>query len=231
LPARFSPPIDYLLRIARALDPPPQITSVNSNAPRGTFLPGLQKKKGTPILFAIFEQQYAFLLDISPHDDWSTDRLAKISYCNWGQRHVIKVKIDALLDGEGNPINLKDQERVFVRNTAINVPIEIDTGLYVFPRTGGVMANGYSAFIVKRCEKIWNSLAFFVVRRNRPGFKDYFENVSRKPLHENSEFRFRFLDTVKDWEYAIIEEKTLFAFLLPDYFGIAGTTGAPQILY
>jgi hypothetical protein len=35
-------------------------------------LPGLERKRGTPILFAIFEATHAFLLDLASHDDYQT---------------------------------------------------------------------------------------------------------------------------------------------------------------
>jgi hypothetical protein len=183
-------------------------------------LPTLERKKGTPILFGIFERQGAFLLDVATHDDWSTDRLARISYSNWPQRHFLKLPIDGLADDQGVRVSLKDHERVFVRNNAVNAPIEIEKGLYVYPRAGGVMANGYSKTVVRRSNRIWNSLAFFVIRRNRPGFKDYFEQQSGKPLPENPEFHFRFWTTGEDWEYAIVEEKSAAGFVLPNYFGV-----------
>jgi hypothetical protein len=60
-----------------------------------------------------------------------------------------------------------------------------------------------------------------LIRRNRPGFKDYFEQQSGKPLPENPEFHFRFWTTGEDWEYAIVEEKSAVGFVLPHYFGVA----------
>jgi hypothetical protein len=182
-------------------------------------LPG---SKNAPILFAIFEREHAFILDIASHDDWSTDRLARISYRNWGQRHFVVLKMDRLVSGRGDTVNLKDHERVFVRNCATNTSIKIEENLFVFPRTGGLAANGYSASVVRQCNKICNSLAFFGIRRHRPGFSEYFERRAGKPLPENPEFRFRFLETPQEWAYAIIEEKTLFPFLLPDGFGVVG---------
>jgi hypothetical protein len=81
-------------------------------------LPGLERKKDTPIVFAIFEPVNAFLLDLARHDDYQTDRLARISYGNWPERHFHRLPIDALTGGEGNQIDLKDQQRTTVRNNA-----------------------------------------------------------------------------------------------------------------
>jgi hypothetical protein len=106
-------------------------------------LPGLKNKRGSPILFAIFEQSDAFFLDIAAHDDWSTDRLARISYRNWNQRHFRVLPMDGLCDDQGNAISLQDWQRVNVRNNAVNCPIELAAGLFVSPQTGGVAANGF----------------------------------------------------------------------------------------
>jgi hypothetical protein len=98
-------------------------------------LPTLERKKGTPIVFGIFDRHEAFLLDVAPHDDWSSDRLARISYNNWPQRHFFRLAIDRLVDHQGAPITLTDQQRVSVRNNAINTPIEIEKDLYCVPKS------------------------------------------------------------------------------------------------
>jgi hypothetical protein len=184
-------------------------------------LPKLERKEGTPILFAIFERYDAFLVDVARHDDWSSDRLARISYSNWPQRHFFRLRIDGLVDDQGAQITLTDQQRVSVRNSAINTPIEIDKGLFVRPRAGGLAANGYSGSVVRRAVDIWNSLPLFVIRSMRPGFAEYFEQQFGKPLPPNPNFHFRFLDAHEDWQYAIVEENTPAAFLLPNHFGVA----------
>ncbi len=69
-------------------------------------LPGLQGEPGTPIVFAIFESAYAVLLDLAAHNDYQTDRLARISYANWPQRHFRKIA-DTLLDAKGNGLLLR----------------------------------------------------------------------------------------------------------------------------
>jgi hypothetical protein len=184
-------------------------------------LPTLEQKKGTPIVFGIFDRHEAFLLDVAPNDDWSSDRLARISYSNWPQRHFFQLQIDGLADNQGTRITLTDQQRVSVRNNAINTPIEIDNGLFVRPRAGGLAANGYSGSVVRRAIDIWNSLPLFVIRSRRPGFAEYFEQQFGKPLPANPDFRFRFLDVNEDWQYAIVEGDMAAAFLLPNYFGVA----------
>jgi hypothetical protein len=191
-------------------------------------LPGLQSRENTPILFCIFELESAFLLDIARHDDWSTDRLARISYGNWGQRHFAETKIDRLCVNSGTSIELEDWQRVNVRNAGVNTPIQIEKGLFVFPRMGGgLTANGFSGSIVTRCNAIWNSLILFEIRRRRPAFVEYFRQRTGKALPENPEFHFHFIDTGREWSYAIVEEKTLGGFLLPDYFGVAGMRNSP----
>ena len=183
-------------------------------------LPTLERKKGTPIVFGIFYLREAFLLDVAPHDDWSSDRLARISYSNWPQRHFLRMFITGLVGHQGNPIALSDEQRVSVRNNAINTPIEIDKGVFVHPRVGGLAANGYSQSVVRRADDIWNSLPLVVIRSRRAGFAEYFEQQCGKRLPTNPNFHFRFLDVHDDWHYAIIEESAPAGFLLPNHFGV-----------
>jgi hypothetical protein len=125
-----------------------------------------------------------------------------------------------LVDDRSVQITLTDEQRVFVRNNAINTPIEIEKGIFVRPRTGGLAANGYSHAVVRRAIDIWNSLPLFVIRSRRPGFAEYFEQQFRKPLPADPNFHFRFWDVHEDWQYAILEEGTPAAFLLPNNFGV-----------
>jgi hypothetical protein len=183
-------------------------------------LPGLAGKRGTPIVFGIFELDYAVLLDVARHDDYQTDRLAKISYGNWPGRHYVRMPIDRLVDGQGSTIDLKDQQRVGVRNNAVNTPIKIGDGIFVMSRAGGVAANGFAISVVRRSQEIWKSLALFTIRQHRPRFDEYFLESTGVPLPENPVFHFRFLSTEKDWSYGIVEERSKCVFWLPNYFGV-----------
>jgi hypothetical protein len=194
---------------------------LNEQGIHNLHLPGLEPKKGAPIVFAIFEPSLAFLLDLAGHDEYQTDRFARISSGNWPDRHFRKIHADALVDGKGNEINLNDQQRTDVRNRAINTPIKISDNTYVLPRAGGVAANGFAKIVISKGVAIWNSLRCFAIRRNRARFDEYYSEVTGRRLPEDPVFRFRFLETKTEWEYAILEEKTNFAFLLPNYFGIA----------
>jgi hypothetical protein len=184
-------------------------------------LPGLQRKKGTPIVFAIFEPACAFFLDLARHDDYQTDRLARISYANWPGQHFRKIMADGLTDGKGNEIDLKDQQRTFIRNGAINCPIKVTDGLYVTPNAGGVIANGFAHAVVSLSDWIWNSLSLFVIRRYRAGFEEYFLEATGKPLPTDPVFHFRMRDSKVDWVYLIVEEQTGSVFSLPNKFGVA----------
>ena len=177
---------------------------LNEQAIHHLHLPGLERKEGAPIVFAIFEPADAFLIDLARHDDYQTDRLARISYRNWPDRHFRKMPVDALVDGKGNEIDLPDQHRISVRNNAINVPIKIADRLFIKPSAGGVMANGFAHAVVRRSDDIWNSPSFFVIRRNRERFSEYFFEVAGKSLPENPVFRFRFLSTETEWELSLI---------------------------
>ena len=182
-----------------------------------------REKERNAIVFAIFDRHEVFLLDVARHDDWGSDRLARISYRNWPQQHFLRIPMTGLTDGQGNSITLTDEQRVYVRNNAINTPIEIEKGLFVFPRAGnGLAANGYSGSVVSRANGIWNSFPLFVIRSRRPGFAEYFEQQFGKSLPPNPNFHFRFLDVQENWQYAIVEENTSAGFVLPNNFGVTG---------
>jgi len=83
------------------------------------------------------------------------------------------------------------------------------------------MAKGFAQAVVRRSDQIFSSLSLFAARRYRERFDEYYLEVTGKPLLDDPVFRFKFLDTKTEWEYTIVEEKTTFAFLLPNYFGVA----------
>jgi hypothetical protein len=44
--------------------------------------------------------------------------------------------VDGLITDDGSEVDLKDQQRISVRNRAINSPIKVSDSLYVMPITG-----------------------------------------------------------------------------------------------
>jgi hypothetical protein len=58
-------------------------------------------------------------------------------YDNWPQRHFVRMPIDALVDRQGAEITLTDQQRVSVRNNAVNTPTEIEKGIFVAQEQAG----------------------------------------------------------------------------------------------
>ncbi len=155
-------------------------------------LPGLERKKGAPIVFAIFDASHAFLLDLARHDEYQTDRFARISYENWPQRHFLNMKVDHFMDGKGNEIDLNDQQRTDARNDAINIGIKMADHTYLWPRAGGIMANGFAQAVVRRSDQIWTSLSLFAIRRYRERFDEYYLEVTGKPLPDDPVFRFKY---------------------------------------
>jgi hypothetical protein len=121
-------PYDLTPDFARLKDEKHLDLLLNEQGIHQLHLPKLERKKGTPIVFGIFDHHEAFLVDVAPHGDWSSDRLARISYSTWPQRHFFRLPIDGLVDDQGVQITLTDEQRVFVRNNAINTPIEIEKG-------------------------------------------------------------------------------------------------------
>jgi hypothetical protein len=115
---------------------------------------------------------------------------------------------DRLVIDDGNEVDLKDQQRISVRNRAINSPIKVSDNLYVMPITGGVMRNGFAQTVVRLSDCIWNSLSLLAIRRYRAHFDKYFLDVTGKPLPSDPVFHFRMEDSKTDWIYVITEEQT-----------------------
>jgi hypothetical protein len=194
---------------------------LNEQGIHHVHLPGIRGKAGAPILFVIFEPAHAVFLDLARHDDYQTDRLARISYKNWPDRHFRKIMADRLVTDDGTQVDLKDQQRISVRNRAINSPIKVSDGLYVMPITGGVMRNGFAQTVGRLATSIWNSLSLFVIRRYRANFDKYFLDMTGKPLPCEPVFHFRMGDSKTEWMYVVAEEQTGSLFPLPNKFGVA----------
>nr|WP_272213512.1 hypothetical protein [Marinicella sp. W31]MDC2879471.1 hypothetical protein [Marinicella sp. W31] len=116
---------------------------------------GFVKRDG-PIIFAVFRQDKAFLIDVMTHQDWARE-------------HVIRVMVDWSNEGlvhemqgvHGLARTVNDSERQKLRSAQINTPIEIDGKVYM--PAGGMTASGVGVDAVRQADRVITDLEAFAL--------------------------------------------------------------------
>jgi hypothetical protein len=97
-------------------------------------------KQGTapePLLFAVFQQQTAYLIDIMKHGDWTRDHVLKVLATEWPDEGLIhEVKGGKGFKVIGPRHNYTEDERGLLQMNGINTPVQI--GHNVFMPAGGM---------------------------------------------------------------------------------------------
>lgn len=152
--------------------------------------------RGEYLLFAIFGDEYALLLDIISHPDsliagksggteWTSANLIKTIENNWPNiLEKTKLPIDLQLNGSGNTMHLSDEEIAQLTANHISFIVEGEKGFYI-PQLGitssgdsvlAVRAAQYDCNYAKRCqiyydahkEEIHHMFCELLLHRNKP---------------------------------------------------------------
>lgn len=162
-----------------------------------------------PLLFAIFKQSDAYLLDFGKHGDWYDDRFPKIAHYNWANaRLYFFVPGMKLLDPNkpGEKVEITTEMRKRLRNSRINTGIEIPEGL--------LMSLGATIRAELAANKVWNNIALFEIALQRSDFPELFRKETGKDYPTNPSFHFRFFHTALQNRYEIHESESNCSVLL-----------------
>jgi hypothetical protein len=138
---------------------------------------GFVKRTG-PLLFSVFTQDKAFLLEVFPeHGDWTDQRLVEISVRNWPLDGLF-IQLNGAL---GLSTQISTSERTQLRSAGIASPIEVDGKVY-FPRTMSLSSAGTSADATLKANHLLDSLES--IQRNfqeNPDFlRPEFEKIGKE---------------------------------------------------
>jgi hypothetical protein len=113
----------------------------------GTFIEadGFIERTG-PLLYARFNDQSAYFINILTHGAWTTQELLKIIHRNWPD----SIRSYRLKDVIGVANKFEDNQIKKLRNAQINTMIEVDEGAVYMGPGGGLAASGDSADAVRK---------------------------------------------------------------------------------
>jgi hypothetical protein len=161
-----------------------------------------------PLLFAMFKQSNAYLLDFGKHGDWYNDRFPKIAHYNWPTaRLYVFVEGMKLLDPNkpDEKVEITMEMRKHLRNSRINTGIEIPEGLLMTP---GITGSGVSTKVAMAANKVWNNIARFELELQRSDFPELFRKATGKDYPTNPSFHFRFSHTTLQNRCEIYESES-----------------------
>jgi hypothetical protein len=97
-------------------------------------------KRGDPLLFAIFMEDRAYLIDILGHNDFANDHLIRVLVSNWPNDNLV-VKRGGVLPGS-EPTT---EERRLVRSAGVDMAVKVDGYAFISGLTLGLTAAGTSS--------------------------------------------------------------------------------------
>lgn len=155
------------------------------------------------LLFAIFQADKAYLLDVSPHGEWTNERLVAIAVRNWPNARLFW-SLNAL--GPAQAVTQDDRQKL--RSVGVTTPIQVDGKVFI-AATGGITTAGTATQSVLRANNLLRALTDIERKiAADPGyFRPQVEN-SGWAYPENPEFHAIFIRTPLSWEFAIREEVT-----------------------
>lgn len=102
---------------------------------KGTFI-----KRTGPLLFARFDRNNAYFINIMQHNDWSKRGIVKIIHDNWPEsieRYLLN-GITAVMPG------FDDKAHGELRNSGVNLLVQVEEGIVYAPLGGGISSDGGS---------------------------------------------------------------------------------------
>lgn len=166
---------------------------------------GFVKRDG-PLLFAVFRPEYAYLIDIMNHDDWTREHVIQVMVREWpGAGFIHEIK------GAGLASRLSDEDRKVLRSKHVNAAFfEIDGKIYM--PAAGLTTAGTPIRAIRGADAVLRKVRWFE------------DHIQKSPeyiattLTENGivpppipDLHFEFFIT---GGYGIVERQTGFRFLL-----------------
>lgn len=107
-----------------------------------------------PVLFARFEKETAFFIQIMEHGEWANEELVKILHNNWPEA------IDNyLLKGVLNLSHtINNEQRLKLRSSGYVVPVQVKENVIYGPIGGGYQSTGHNTQAISQCMRARNNL-------------------------------------------------------------------------
>lgn len=151
-------------------------------------------KRDDPLLFAVFHQKEAYLLDVMAHGDFNRDHILKLMADEWPDAELVyQIKGSPGQEVIGLAVNYTEEERDRLRKAGINTLVEIDGR--VFKPAGGMTAAGTSIRASMAADEVVKSVA--KLERSLNDNHEKFEKLARDhgvTWPENPTFEFGILE-------------------------------------
>jgi hypothetical protein len=95
-----------------------------------------------PLLFARFDQEFSYLINIFDHGNWTNENLIQILHDNW-QDSILQFRIPGIVEIE-EPI----ENRANFRKSGVLVPTQLANGVVYMALGGGYTTSGTSVRVV-----------------------------------------------------------------------------------
>jgi hypothetical protein len=156
------------------------------------------------LLFAIFRNGRAFLLDVLPHGVWTNDSLVAAAVRNWPAERLFVPLSGAL--GLSQTVSSDDRRRL--RAAGVATFIEIDGKVYA-PPNGGLSTAGTSSGAAMKAFQLHAQLKTIGddLARGSVVLRTNFEQAGHL-LPVEPEFHIVFIRTPRDWFFALKESVT-----------------------
>lgn len=167
--------------------------------------------RGDLLLFVIFLDDNAFLLDLATHKSWMNTHLVEVAVNNWPQQELFYE-----LKGISPPTTaITDADRKKMRNVGVNVFIEVNSKLYTSAKTVGLSCAGTSSRATMEVIRFKRQLtqARAQIEKDPEYLRPYLENTGKK-WPKNPDFHLKFVTSQKGFHFVFHEITTgaLFGF-------------------
>ena len=102
-----------------------------------------------PVLFALFDNTNAYLIDVLPHGSWSLQRLVKELHDNW-PASINHFRLNGAL---GLATSDSDKDVATLRKVKVNTMVDLGGGVVYAPIGGGYSASGLSTEVVIQSDR------------------------------------------------------------------------------
>jgi hypothetical protein len=100
-----------------------------------------------PVLFARFDNEKAYFINVMPHGSWTKQEMVKVVHNNWPES-IERYKMKGIY-GVGHKVT--DDEIKILRDR-VNIAIEVEQGVVYAPIGGGSATSGTSIQVVMDCD-------------------------------------------------------------------------------
>lgn len=157
---------------------------------------------GGLLLFAIFDDTAAYLLDVMPHGHWAEQHLVEVAVRSWPERRLF-VPLNGVL-GLGTAVTAAD--RTAYRSSGITAQVEIDSAVYWAP---SISSAGTSNKAAMRAQRVLNILKFLDEQMaNEPNYLRPHVVQSGKQYPATPIFRLALCSGPTGYGFAVQEEET-----------------------